>query len=213
LLEQFGMSSRSDDQVQGFSTGQRKRVALARSLLHEPDLLLLDEPTSGLDPAATRDVVALIERLTSEHGRTVILCTHFLGEASKLAHRVAVLHRGRVQAFGTQADIAASIWTGLDTVIDLGRPAPEGALDAIRLLPGVRVAVSAGNGARVAVEHRDVVPQVVATLVGLGLPVYAATPQEPTLEDIYFAIASKVSAAEGAAAEAPTADASAEVAS
>ncbi len=192
LLERFGLADRADDKVQGFSTGQRKRVALARSLLHDPEVLFLDEPTSGLDPSATRDVLALIESLATERGRTVLLCTHFLGEASKLANRVAVLHQGRLQAFGTQADIASSLWSGLDTLIDLGQAAPPDALDALRALPGVRMAVPSGNGARVAVDRREVVPTLVATLVGLGLPVFEATPQEPTLEDIYFAIASKV---------------------
>ena len=95
LLERFGMADRADIVVQGFSTGQRKRVALARALLHDPEVLFLDEPTSGLDPAATRDVIDLIGALATEHGRTVVLCTHFLGEAGRLADRMAVLHRGR----------------------------------------------------------------------------------------------------------------------
>ena len=81
--------------VQGTSTGQRKRLALARALLHDPEVLFLDEPTSGLDPAATRDVIDLIGSLATEHGRTIVLCTHFLGEAGRLADRMAVLHRGR----------------------------------------------------------------------------------------------------------------------
>ena len=85
LLERFDMGHRADVKVQGFSTGQRKRVALARALLHDPELLFLDEPTSGLDPAATRDVVDLIGSLAADRGRTVVLCTHFLGEAGRLA--------------------------------------------------------------------------------------------------------------------------------
>ena len=95
LLERFGMADRADLLVQGTSTGQRKRLALARALLHDPDVLFLDEPTSGLDPSATRDVIELIGTLATEHGRTVILCTHFLGEAGRLANRMAVLDRGR----------------------------------------------------------------------------------------------------------------------
>src|SRR5690606_20585266 len=90
LLAQFGMAERADILVQGTSTGQRKRLALARSLLHDPDVLFLDEPTSGLDPAATRDVIDLIGSLATEHGRTVVLCTHFLGEAGRLADRMEI---------------------------------------------------------------------------------------------------------------------------
>ena len=95
LLERFGMADRADLPVQGTSTGQRKRLALARALLHDPEVLFLDEPTSGLDPAATRDVIDLIGALATNHGRTIVLCTHFLGEAGRLADRMAVLHQRR----------------------------------------------------------------------------------------------------------------------
>src|SRR5205085_4247337 len=112
LLTRFGMIDRANDQVQGFSTGQRKRLGLARALLHDPEVLFLDEPTSGLDPAATRDVVDLIGSLATEHGRTIIVCTHFLGEAGRLAHRMAVLNRGRLRAFGRPEELAATRWGG-----------------------------------------------------------------------------------------------------
>ena len=120
LLEQFGMSAKADVKVQGFSTGQRKRVALARALLHDPELLFLDEPTSGLDPAATRDVVDLIATLAEARGRTVVLCTHFLAEAGKWAGRMAVLFEGRLHAFGRPDELAASLWSGIEVTIDLG---------------------------------------------------------------------------------------------
>src|SRR6188472_149899 len=119
LLERFGMADRADLMVQGTSTGQRKRLALARALLHDPDVLFLDEPTSGLDPSATRDVIELIGALATEHGRTVVLCTHFLGEAGRLANRIAVLHPGQLHAFGRPEEIAAELWTGLDVDLDL----------------------------------------------------------------------------------------------
>ena len=121
LLEQFGMADRADQQVQGTSTGQRKRLALARALLHDPEVLFLDEPTSGLDPTATRDVIDLIGSLATEHGRTVVLATHFLGEAGRLADRMAVLHRGRLHAFGRPDEIAADLWHGIDAAARPGR--------------------------------------------------------------------------------------------
>ncbi len=89
-------------------------------------MLFLDEPTSGLDPTATREVIGLIARLASEHGRTVVLCTHFLGEAGRLADRMAVLHRGRLEVFGRPDDIAAELWPGLDVDVDLDGPAAPG---------------------------------------------------------------------------------------
>ncbi len=197
LLERFALTERADIAVQGASTGQRKRLALIRALLHEPEVLFLDEPTSGLDPAATRDVIALIGALASEHGRTIVLCTHFLGEAGRLADRVAVLHRGRLQVAGRPAEIAAQMWTGLPVEVDLGGPAPEAVVEAARSAAGVRTADATPAGIHVEVGGRDHLPDVVSALVGAGAAVFAVTPRPPTLEDIYFEIEARIAAEEG----------------
>ena len=199
LLERFGMADRADLTVHGTSTGQRKRLALARALLHDPDVLFLDEPTSGLDPAATRDVIELIGSLATEHGRTVVLCTHFLGEAGRLANRMAVLHRGVLHAFGRPEDIAAELWDGTDAALDLGTTIDERTAEALRAMPGVLLVAPVGTGAVVRVEEREVVPRVVRALVERGVPVYGASAKAPTLEDVYFAIEARISA-DGAAA-------------
>jgi ABC-2 type transport system ATP-binding protein len=188
VLDQFAMGDLADERTHGFSTGQRKRVALARALLHDPEILFLDEPTSGLDPSATREVIDLIARLASEHGRTVILCTHFLGEAGRLADRMAVLHRGRLVVFGEPAAIAADLWAGLDVDVDLDGPAAPELVTAVRALPGVLDARPSDPGLRVVVEDREVVPTVAAALAERGIGVYGVTPRPPTLEDVYFAI-------------------------
>lgn len=188
LLERFGMADRADVLVQGFSTGQRKRVALARALLHDPQLLFLDEPTSGLDPAATRDVVDLIGSLATEHGRTVVLCTHFLGEAAKLADRMAVLFEGRLHAFGPPAELAADLWRSLEVDIDLGSPAAPPLVAQLAALDGVLAAEGTEAGVRVRVGQRAEVPAVVAACVGAGALVHAVAPHEPGLEDVYFAL-------------------------
>ncbi|MEY2437808.1 MAG: type transport system ATP-binding protein [Acidimicrobiaceae bacterium] len=196
LLERFGMADKANLMVQGFSTGQRKRLALARALLHDPDVLFLDEPTSGLDPAATRDVVDLIASLAQDHGRTVILCTHFLGEAGRLAHRMAVLHLGKLRAFGRPEELAAELWDGIEADLDLGGPAESRMLDAIRAVRGVLEVTATTDGATVRVRDRKVLPVVVAALVGREVPVYAAVPRPPTLEDVYFAVEARTLAEE-----------------
>ncbi len=186
LLVRFGMTERADRQVRGASTGQRKRLGLARSLLHDPEVLFLDEPTSGLDPAATRDVVELIGTLASEHGRTIVLATHFLGEAGRLADRMAVLDRGRLAAFGRPSDLAAELWDGMDCELDLGGRAGPDHLATAEAIDGVRGAHPTADGMTIRVLDRGVVPRVVRALVGSGADVYAATPRPPTLEDVYF---------------------------
>jgi ABC-2 type transport system ATP-binding protein len=190
LLERFAMTDRADHHVQGFSTGQRKRLALARALLHDPEVLFLDEPTSGLDPAATRDVVELIGSLATE-GRTIILCTHFLGEAGRLAHRMAVLHRGRLRAFGRPEELAAELWNHIDASIELAAPADEHTLSVVASVAGVLSCAPTAGGLDVQVRDRTAMAAVVAALVGREVPVYAAVPRPPTLEDVYFAVEAK----------------------
>jgi ABC-2 type transport system ATP-binding protein len=197
LLERFGMSERADHPVQGTSTGQRKRLALARALLHDPDVLFLDEPTSGLDPAATRDVIELIGALTKEHGRTVVLCTHFLGEAGRLADRMAVLHRGKLQASGRPGELAAELWEGVPADLELAAPADARVLGLLRPIDGVLTATTDPHGARLEVSHRDVLARAVRVLVESGVDVYAATPRPHTLEDVYFAIEARIAAETG----------------
>jgi len=206
LLERFGMADRARIPVQGTSTGQRKRLALARALLHDPEVLFLDEPTSGLDPAATRDVIDLIGSLATEHGRTIILATHFLGEAGRLADRMAVLHRGVLHAFGRPTEIAAGLWQGVDAELDLGGPADAATADALRATPGVLVVADAPTGLVVRVTDREVVPHLVRRLVEGGVPVYGAAAKPPTLEDVYFAVEARIAATEGRATTPTSAD-------
>jgi ABC-2 type transport system ATP-binding protein len=188
MLERFAMAERAGQKAQGLSAGQRKRVSLARALLHEPDVLFLDEPTSGLDPEATRDVVGLIATLAREHGRTVLLCTHFLAEAGRLCQRMAVLQRGRLQAYGRPEDLAARLWRGLPVDLDLGGPADDRTLAVLRDARGVISVEASLDGAVVRVESRAAVPGLVANLVSREVPVYGATPRPPTVEEIYFAL-------------------------
>ena len=200
LLMRFGMTDRADQTVRGASTGQRKRLGLARALLHDPEVLFLDEPTSGLDPAATRDVIGMIGSLASEHGRTIVLATHFLGEAGRLADRMAMLDRGSLVAFGRPGDLAAELWDGLDCELDLGGAITPAALAVVEAVVGVRSATPTGTGADLSVADREVVASVVRALTDQGTDVYAAVPRPPTLEDVYFEIEARQAASNPSAA-------------
>lgn len=192
LLERFGMAPVADQRCQGFSTGQRRRVALARALVSDPELLFLDEPTSGLDPAATADVLELIATLTRQRGRTVVLCTHFLAEAGQLADEMAILDRGQLVTAGRPTDLAASLWPGIEVDLDIGEPADGPTVARLHRLPGVSAVAVTAIGATVTIGARADIPRIVAALTANGVPVFGATTRTRTLEDVYFAYQSRL---------------------
>lgn len=100
LFHQFGLESVKNQRVGEFSKGMRQKLALARSLLHDPKVLLLDEPTSAMDPESARLVRNMIKELRSEL-RTVLICTHNLAEAEELADRIAIIRKGKIIEKGT----------------------------------------------------------------------------------------------------------------
>src|SRR5690606_9858697 len=126
-----------------------------------------------------RAVVRLVQELADE-GRTVVLATHFLGEAGRLADRMAVLHRGQLRVFGAPDELAASLWDGIAAAVDLGAAADPAVVDLIRATPGVLSVEPAPSGAALRVRDRDVVPTVVAGLVTGEVRVYGIEALAPT---------------------------------
>lgn len=187
LLEQFGLAERAKERVGGYSKGMKQRLALARVLLHRPELLFLDEPTSGLDPVAAREVHGLIRRLHGE-GRTVFLTTHNLAEAQALCQRVAVLEHGKLRAIGTPEELARQ-FGGVRLVLEVV-PA-----DAGKALQVLRNAQHRENGTiTVPGVARAQVPGLVGSLVRAGVGIYKVALEEPSLEDVYFALHAQESA-------------------
>ncbi len=106
LLEFAGLAGRAKAKIQTLSGGMKRRLALARALVNDPDLILLDEPTTGLDPQARHLIWDRLKRLTAD-GKTLLLTTHFMDEAERLCHRLAVLDQGRLIAQGSPQELIA----------------------------------------------------------------------------------------------------------
>jgi ABC-2 type transport system ATP-binding protein len=183
----FGIDDALDKRVGGYSTGMRARLALARAVLHEPDLLLLDEPTAGLDPESAKAVLGLIDEL-AEQGKAVVMCTHLLLEAEGLADRVVVLDHGATLVSGSPADLTREFWPGTRVVLDAEDPA---LLDGVASLPFVREYQRNGV-ATVDLATVDAVPDLVDALVRAGARLTRVEPQTPSLEQLYFEIRSRI---------------------
>ena len=190
----FGIEHALDHRVGGFSTGMKTRLALARSILHRPDLLLFDEPTSGLDPESSHAVLEMIREMTDE-GRTVVMCTHLLLEAEGLADQVVVMEDGAHLIAGTPVELTRRFWPG--TVVLVAAENPEAFAIAANL-PGVRTVEPDTDPSRLRLhldgDHR--IPDVITGLVANGVRLTRAEPIVPTLEDLYFAVRTKKSIAE-----------------
>jgi len=181
--DRFGIADALEQKVGGYSTGMRARLALARAVLHEPDLLLLDEPTAGLDPESARTVLGLIDEM-AEGGKTVLMCTHLLLEAEGLADQVIVMDHGQAMISGSPRELTRQFWPAPRVVLDADDPS---VLDRAQALPFVR-AYSRNGVATVELEHETDVPDLVDALVASGARLTRVEPQAPTLEQLYFAI-------------------------
>jgi sodium transport system ATP-binding protein len=106
ILEMLEMADFANRRTEGFSAGMQRRVILGQTLIHDPPNVILDEPTAGLDVMSTRTVRALVGRFRDE-GRCVLISTHLMAEAQRLCDRVAIIHKGRLRAVGTPADLVA----------------------------------------------------------------------------------------------------------
>lgn len=188
LLALFGLSDRANEKVGGYSRGMKQRLALARALLHDPELIFLDEPTSGLDPVSTRGVHDLITNLSREQGRTVFLTTHNLAEAQKLCSRVAVLEKGRVIALGTPAELATQVVKTRSLEIEVEPDEVDRAAEALSNFNAGGEIRKNGRTLFVHGAARQEIPSMLAALLAAGLHVYRVLPEEPSLEDVYFAL-------------------------
>ncbi len=108
LLSLIGLSGRKDARVDELSGGMKRRLMIARALLHRPRLLVLDEPTTGLDPQVRQEIWQRLERLRSRSGVTIIISTHYMEEAEKLCERLLVIDRGQILATGTPRDLVST---------------------------------------------------------------------------------------------------------
>jgi ABC-2 type transport system ATP-binding protein len=188
LLALFDLSARANDRVGGFSKGMKQRLALARTLIHEPELLFFDEPTAGLDPEAARVVTELIEQLSHQSGRTVFLCTHNLDEAQRLCSRVAVINKGHLLAVGTPDELAKNLWQGMWVDITLKEKPGTDFPANLRALAGVLDIRADSNQYAVQIKDEDVIPALVAKVVECGGQIMRVVPREHSLQEIYFTL-------------------------
>lgn len=195
LLDLVGLSERKDDIVKTFSGGMRRRLEIARGLLHHPVVLFLDEPTLGLDPQTRNLLWEYIANLAEEKGITIILTTHYMEEADRLCDRVAIIDNGRIVALDTPDNLKDAI--GGDMVI-IRSPNPEAIAPALDESWIGRVETRDGN-ATISLAHAEAhLSSIVTRLVERKVPIESIAIRKPTLEDVFLHFTGKKIREEGA---------------
>ena len=186
LLELVGLADRAKEKVDGYSRGMKQRLHIARTLLHDPEMLFLDEPTMGLDPVGARELRHVIRDLQAEK-KTILLTTHYMFEADALCQRLAVINKGRIIALDTPAGLKRHV-QDLSVVDVEVFGIPDENLTRLRALPSVDTVSVENLDQRQIVrvqttEGSASVPAIVGALAGLRLG--KVNVREPSLEDAY----------------------------
>jgi ABC-2 type transport system ATP-binding protein len=185
-LERFGLTDAAGRQVRTYSGGMQRRLEIAMGLLHRPQVLFLDEPTTGLDPEARVQMWQEIERLAAEEQMTILLTTHYLEEADRLASMLAIIDRGKVVARGTPNELKSELH-GDAIQVELADADDPRASAALRGVAGLGEVKLDGRVIRARAQNGGAaIPAVLAALDAQGVTAMAVTLARPSLDDVYL---------------------------
>jgi len=186
LLEAVELTKWADHPVKQLSGGMRRRVEIARGLVHEPRILFLDEPTTGLDPVSRTSVWEMLRQIKAEHDLTMLLTTHYMEEADRLCDRVAIVDHGRLLALDSPLHLKAAI-PGESTLEASFAGAPPDWTRRLERLPGVE-SVSGGDGAVYRIASSDgplTTTALLAEASSAGVAVRSLAVESTTLDDVF----------------------------
>ncbi len=186
LLETFGLTDKATALVRTYSGGMKRRLDVAMGLVHRPQVLFLDEPTTGLDPEARAAMWEELEALARAEQLTILLTTHYLEEADRLARRVAIVSRGRVVVEGEPEALKRAL-RGDAVTVELDDSGTARPAEVARGLTGVHEVTEDGRRLHLRVDHgAQAVPLILAALDSAGTGVQAVTVSRPSLDDVYL---------------------------
>lgn len=182
VLELVGLADKRKTEVRTFSGGMKRRLEIARGLLHAPVVLFLDEPTIGLDPQTRRSIWEYIKSLKDREGTTIFMTTHYMDEA-EYCERIAIIDKGRIVAMGTPEELKASVGKDRAQVLT---DDPAGAIAGLKHHFGIEAAMHEGNVTFSVAGGAEFVPKLFAQFSELGIPVRSVNVSRPSLDDVFL---------------------------
>ncbi|OGW02460.1 MAG: hypothetical protein A2889_09935 [Nitrospinae bacterium RIFCSPLOWO2_01_FULL_39_10] len=187
LLEMVELKERAGELVAAYSGGMRRRLEIARGLIHKPSILILDEPTIGLDPQSRHVVWELLQKFRNEDSLTILMTTHYMDEAEILCSRLAIIDYGKIVAMDTidalkkqlpQKDVVELSFSGVDS---------NKAVEETKKISFVHTAVTSDGTMRVSVDNgAQSIPMLIDLLKKIGAKVSSVTLKQQTLEDVFI---------------------------
>lgn len=186
LMDMVGLSSRAGELVAAYSGGMRRRLDVARGLVHRPKILFLDEPSSGLDPQSRRVMWDLLRQIRQESSTTMFLTTHYMEEADALCSRIAIIDAGKILVLGSPAQLKREI-PGSDIVSISVEALSDGLAGIVRALPFVRNLHAEDETLRIYVDNGATsLPALMDAIRSSGGRILSASIHEQSLEDVFI---------------------------
>jgi ABC-2 type transport system ATP-binding protein len=187
VLKQVGLAERARDKVGAYSKGMRQRLALARAIAPDPEVLVLDEPTAGVDPTGQIEIRQLMLDMIHHGGKTILLSSHNLDEVQRICNRIALIHQGQIRLYGELEQFKREMGQG-GLVIETAETVPPATLDELQKLPDVSVREQKDGVLTLNVGKNVEVSGIITLLASRGVKIEQVKKQEASLEDMYTTI-------------------------
>jgi ABC-2 type transport system ATP-binding protein len=184
------LADRAKDKVSSYSKGMRQRLALARAMVHDPDILILDEPTAGVDPTGQIEVRQIILDLAAR-GKTIFFSSHNLDEVQRICNRIALINRGLIKLYGETEKLQRQM-SNSEVIIETSVAIPDSLLVELHSVAGLNIQKTQEKAIILTTTEEMRVPDVVAILVQKGVRIEQVKRREASVEEIYTSILKEV---------------------
>jgi ABC-2 type transport system ATP-binding protein len=190
ILNLVRLGDRAKDKVSSYSKGMRQRLALARAMVHDPDILILDEPTAGVDPTGQIEVRQIILDMAAR-GKTIFFSSHNLDEVQRICNRIALINRGLIKLYGETEKLQRQM-SNSEVIIETSAAIPDSMLNELHSVAGLNIQKAQEKTIILTTTEEMSVPDVVAILVHNGVRIEQVKRREASVEEIYTSILKEV---------------------